>query len=88
MKSMTCFKVSIEYQEMDMSGGDNVDGPRWTGGWIKTNIRRMVVAPNAALASAAAMHEFYDHEKATVKTVKKLFFIDSIVNVARSEEVV
>ena len=66
---MKLFRCEVEWGEMDMSGGDNVDGPRFTGEYIRTTSDVWIGADSAELAEAAALELFYEHQKATVVTV-------------------
>jgi hypothetical protein len=85
MTKQLVWEVVVSLQEMDMSGGDNVDGPRWTGGFVEGDTSLVIVAPTKELAEAAAMTGFYEHQKAKVKKSKKLREVHAIVEV-RSHE--
>lgn len=74
-----CFKVTIGFKDMDMSGGDNVDGPRWTGKWTDEQAILHVVATTEALAKAGALSMFYENSKAAVKICERLNKINLIV---------
>lgn len=75
-----CWEIRMASKEMDMSGGDNVDGPRWTGGYVDSEVTLVVVAPTQALAEAAALSRFYSMDKAAVKKAKKLRDVDAVVH--------
>lgn len=75
------WEITVALQEMDMSGGDNVDGPRWTGGYVEAGGTLVIVAPTKELAEAAAVAGFYEHQKATIKKSKKLRDVNAIVQV-------
>jgi hypothetical protein len=40
-----CWEVEVAWKEMDMSGGDNVDGPRWTRRWLDMTSKLAVDGP-------------------------------------------
>lgn len=67
-----CFRVTVCWKEMDMSGGDNIDGPCWTGGYVDARRVVHIVAPTAEIAGAAAVASHYGHEKAVVESVEAI----------------
>lgn len=78
-----CWEIKVQWQDMDMSGGDNVDGPRWTGKYVATDSALVIVAPTKELAEATAVSVFYEHQKAKVKSAKKLRDVDAVVQVSK-----
>lgn len=75
-----CWKVKVQFKDMDMSGGDNIDGPRWTGGHVDRDTALVIVAPTRELASAAALSLCYEHQKATVASVTKMSEVHAVVH--------
>lgn len=67
---MECWKVTIGFKDMDMSGG-----------WLDADSTINVVAKTKELAGAAAMSTFYDHQNATVKKVNKICDVHLVVDV-------
>jgi len=80
-----CWKVELRFKDMDMSGGDNVDGPRWTGGYVDCERALVIIAPTKELAGAAALSLCYEHQKAEVKSTRKLYEVDATVMVSISD---
>lgn len=81
-KKPACWEIEVGFKEMDMSGGDNIDGPRWTGEWLNEKATVAVVAHSAAVASAVALGMFYEHQHAEVKGAKKLRDVHAVVWIA------
>jgi hypothetical protein len=79
---LTCWEIKVGFKEMDMSGGDVVDGPRWTGEWLDEVATVRIVAHDKDIASAVALSMFYEHQKAAVKSAKKLCGVHRVVTVA------
>ena len=79
-KLSICWKVDVKFKDMDMSGGDNVDGPRWIGGCVDCDKTLVIVAPTKELASAAALSLCYEHQTAKVASVKKVSEVNAIVH--------
>lgn len=79
-KLSICWKVEVQFKDMDMSGGDVVDGPRWTGGFVDRDRSLVIVAPTKGLASAAAISLCYEHQKAKVASVEKIAEVNAIVH--------
>jgi hypothetical protein len=81
-----CFEVKVGWGEMDMSGGDNIDGPRWTGKRLQVERGLVIVAPTKELAEAAALSLFFEHEKAKVKTSKRLSDVHAVIRAVREPQ--
>lgn len=79
-KLSICWKVALKFKDMDMSGGDAVDGPRWTGGFIDCDTTLVIVAPTKELASAAALSLCYEHQKGVVASIKKMSDVNAVVH--------
>ena len=78
-----CWEVEVAWEDMEMLGGDKVDGPRWTGRWIDVTSKVVVVSPTDALASAAAVSLFSSHQKASIQGVTKLRDVAAVVQISR-----
>jgi hypothetical protein len=79
-KLSICWKVKVQFKDMDMSGGDNVDGPRWTGRYLDRDTTLAIVAPTEELASAAALSLCYEHQAAKVASVLKVSDVHAVVH--------
>lgn len=79
-KLSTCWKVKVKVKDMDMSGGDNIDGPRWTGGYVDRDATLFIVAPTKELASAAALSLCYEHQNAAVASVQKVNDVHAVMH--------
>jgi hypothetical protein len=77
------WEVIVSWQKMDMSGGDVVDGPRWTGGHIPVESTLFIVAGSEDLAKAAAANLFYGHQKAKAISATNKHPIAAIVTLTR-----
>lgn len=82
-REVYCYEVVIEWRDMDMSGGDAIDGPRWTGGHISRESRLAIVAENQLLAESGAIALFYEHQLPHVKATKQLHEVNAIVQLTR-----
>ena len=78
-----CWEVEVAWKDMDMSGGDTVDGPRWTGRWLDVTSKVVIVSPTDALASAAAVSLFSSIQKASIQGVTKLRDVAAVVQISR-----
>jgi hypothetical protein len=74
-----CWEVRVHFKEMDMSGGDNVDGPRWTGRFLDNEAAITVVATTKLLAESGALSLFHEHQHAVVKSAQKLRDVHVVV---------
>ena len=52
--SYRVYRVTVRGIFMDMSGGDAVDGPRWTGDWVPRTVTMLVTAESEKLAAGVA----------------------------------
>lgn len=77
-----CYRVEVGFKDMDMSGGDVVDGPRWTGKWLDATAVFHVVAPTRLLAEAGAVALCYEHEKPAVKSARKVCEVNLVLSAA------
>ena len=50
MSKLRLWRIFAECEYMDMSAGDVVDGPRWSGKWLREMRTFHVVAPSKELA--------------------------------------
>lgn len=75
---MNLYRLIIEIQEMDMSGGDNIDGPRWTGKWVPAKVYMTIVAPASKIAREVAKIQFHRSSKPRVLECKKLYEVNVI----------
>jgi hypothetical protein len=80
---LVCWEVKVGFKEMDMSGGDNVDGPRWTGKFTDEEVTRNIVARTEALAKAGALTLFYEHQGAKAKSAKKVCTVHRVVRLEK-----
>jgi hypothetical protein len=78
-KKLGCWEVEIRFKDMDMSGGDAVDGPRWTGKWLDVKTTFVIVALTQKLAEAAALSRMYLNQKAEVESANKVCDVDAVV---------
>lgn len=76
-----CYRVTVAFKDMDMSGGDEIDGPRWTGKLVDRETVFNVVAESEALAGAGALTKYYDLEKAKVKKTELICEVAVVVSV-------
>lgn len=81
-KKLACWEIEVGFKQMDMSGGDAVDGERWTGKWLDVKATVAIVATDEAIASAVALTLFYAHQRPAVKEVKKLRDVHAVVSIA------
>ena len=51
-QELRVYKVRYTAEYMDMSGGNSVDGPRWTGGYVDHPDIALVVAATEDFAAA------------------------------------
>ena len=59
------FRVTYGAKAMDMSGGDSVDGPRWTGGYVDYEQTALIVAPTKDFACAYVVSVFGERDGGT-----------------------
>ena len=62
------YRVKYGAKAMDMSGGDAVDGPRWTGGYVDYEQTALIIAPTKDFAAAYAVSVFGERDGGTVVT--------------------
>lgn len=79
LEKNACYRVEVGFKDMDMSGGDNIDGPRWTGKWLDNVAVFHVVAPTRLLAEAGAVALCYEHEKPAVKSARKVCEVNLVL---------
>ena len=71
---------------MDMSGGDAIDGPRWTGGFVEMPAEAFVVAPSEGLASACILSTYGERDGgAEIVEVEELGTCDGIIDIIEAD---
>lgn len=61
---LNLYKIKGVVSKMDMSAGNPVDGPRWSGKYNKIDVTLYVVAPSENLAEARFKDVCHDGENA------------------------